>query len=193
MAQSPKSENLPPAPPFPASPLRESCFSSTFRRSNVRTCQRSPSSSFLPSHSGCRSLLQRSNVPTFGRANALSTAPCMLYPFLFFLLCARSNRCVYSLNTSTKNGLDKILKICLSWVVNSRLHVRQFRPSRVPKDSLSRHSSLATRHCFCPFCPLVSLLFPINSKLPLLQLLCFDNHANCRGWVYPSPIQPIER
>src|ERR1700752_270859 len=36
---------------------------------------------------------------------------------------------------------------------------------------------------FCPFCPLVSLLFPINSKLPLLQLLCFDNHANCRGWV----------
>src|SRR6266568_4340964 len=38
---------------------------------------------------------------------------------------------------------------------------------------------------FCPFCPLVSSLFPINSKLPLRQLLCFDNHANCRGWGYP--------
>jgi hypothetical protein len=34
---------------------------------------------------------------------------------------------------------------------------------------------------FCPFCPSLSSLFSCDSKLPLLQLLCFDNDANCRG------------
>ena len=34
---------------------------------------------------------------------------------------------------------------------------------------------------FCPFRPSLSPLFSCNSKLPILQPLCFDNHANCRG------------
>ena len=53
------------------------------------------------------------------------TSPYELYPFVFFLLrrfC--SNRGVHSPNTSTRNGLDNIANLCLSWVVNSRLQPR---------------------------------------------------------------------
>ena len=34
---------------------------------------------------------------------------------------------------------------------------------------------------FCPFRPSLSCLFSCKSELPILQPLCFDNHANCRG------------
>src|SRR6266849_2429082 len=40
-----------------------------------------------------------------------------------------------------------------------------------------------TRHCFAYFCPFVSSLLSSNSKLPILEALCFDIHTNCRGWV----------
>src|SRR6266571_5482679 len=69
---------------------------------------------------------------------------------------------------------------------------REFSTPAPPSGSISFRLELFHPFClllsdlcflFCPFCPLVSLLFPINSKLPLRQLLCFDNHANCRGWV----------
>jgi len=45
----------------------------------------------------------------------------------------------------------------------------------------------------CPFCPSLSPLFSCSSTLPILQLLCFDNDANCRGgWGYPPPSSQIE-
>ena len=34
---------------------------------------------------------------------------------------------------------------------------------------------------FCRICPSLSCLFSCKYKLPILQILCFDNDANCRG------------
>ena len=41
------------------------------------------------------------------RLPTVSPAPSELYPCVFFLLRARSNRCALLLNTSTINGIDK--------------------------------------------------------------------------------------
>src|SRR2546427_415559 len=79
---------------------------------------------------------------------------------------------------------------------------REFSTPAPPSGSISFRLGLFHPFCLlfsafcfllCPFCPLVSLLFPINSQLPLRQLLCFDNHANCRGWESVWQLKPWRR
>ena len=51
--------------------------------------------------------------------------------------------------------------------------------------SLAVNCELSTVDRSCPFCPSLSCLFSYKYKLPLLQPLCFDNHANCPGGGIP--------
>ena len=71
--------------------------------------------------------------------------------------------------------------------MNSRLHPRRasLHPPAWTFSVLSDSSFSAFCFLLCPFCPLLSSFFSCNSKLPLLQLLCFDNDANCRGLGVP--------
>src|SRR6266852_3998275 len=46
-------------------------------------------------------------------------------------------------------------------------------------------SHLASRHCFCLFCPSLSRLFSCKYELPNLQVFCFDNDATVPGGGYP--------
>ena len=49
----------------------------------------------------------RAILETLTKLAVRSPTPSELYPFLFFLLRAHSNRCVHLANASTINGIDK--------------------------------------------------------------------------------------
>src|SRR5215470_5253656 len=58
----------------------------------------------------------------------------------------------------------------------------------LPFSQVTSHESPVTS-LFCPFCPLLSGLFSYKYKLPILQLFCFDNDANCPGAGYPPKVR----
>src|SRR5215831_9189086 len=73
-----------------------------------------------------------------------------------------------------------------------RRHPRWHRISLAQRLSSPSHprtspKSAAYRVC-CPFCPLLSHLFSCKYNNQILQLLCFDNDANCPGGGYPPSV-----